>query len=101
MELRKDEDPRLWYRSERIFRSDGRWYFHTREGIAVGPYVSQFEAEVESSLLTKRLRKEDDRETMVRIIQEFVWESVSLPTSLDNGFFTDYLVEEGITAVQS
>ncbi len=95
MDGRKNETPKLWFRSDRVFRSDGNWFFYTREGVEVGPYNTQFEAEVESSLLINRLRGEPDMEEHLRIIQEFTWESVSQPTSLDNAFFTSYVVEEG------
>jgi hypothetical protein len=38
-------------RSERVFTSNGQWYFRTREGVDVGPYESQFEAEIEAAIL--------------------------------------------------
>ena len=49
---RNNEEQRVWFRSERVFFSNGSdWYFQTREGIDVGPYESQFEAEIEGGLL--------------------------------------------------
>ena len=48
---RHDEKPKTWFRSERVFLSDEKWFFHTREGVDVGPYDSQFEAEIEAGML--------------------------------------------------
>lgn len=94
MDSRQNETPKLWFRSDRVFRSNGNWYFYTREGIEVGPYVSQFEADVEAGLLITRLRNAGDNQAYLKIIQEFIWESVSQPTSLDNAFFTSYVVDD-------
>lgn len=32
---------KVWYRSERFFCVDGKWYFSTREGTDVGPYANR------------------------------------------------------------
>jgi hypothetical protein len=32
-------------RSNRLFQDDGYWYYNTREGVAIGPFDSQSEAE--------------------------------------------------------
>ena len=45
---RQNEETRTWFRSDRVFLSDGKWFFHTREGVDLGPYESQFEAEIEA-----------------------------------------------------
>lgn len=55
MYSRKNESPKPWFRSERVFRSSGRWFFHTREGIEVGPYSGRFEAEVDVGILRSML----------------------------------------------
>ena len=48
---RVEEEKRTWFRSERIFNCNGEWYFHTSEGIDVGPYESQLEADIEAEML--------------------------------------------------
>ena len=52
---RQNEQSRTWFRSDRVFLSDGKWFFHTREGVDVGPYESQFEAEIEAGMLKYQL----------------------------------------------
>ena len=44
---RIDEQPKTWFRSDRVFLINSQWFFPTREGGDVGPYDSQFEAEIE------------------------------------------------------
>lgn len=46
-------------RSSRVFQKDSTWYFATREGILVGPYRKQFDAELSASLLIARLAQLD------------------------------------------
>jgi len=94
MEYRRNEDPRTWFRSNRIFRSDGRWYFHTREGIPVGPYSTQFEAEIDVGLL-KSLLNNAESERAIAIIREFMLDSGSTMGGLNTATFTDYLIDEG------
>ncbi len=71
MNHRNNEAPRTRFRSERVFRSNSDWYFHTREGIDVGPFKSEFEAQVESSIL-KNVLKEKPIEEARQAIREFV-----------------------------
>lgn len=73
--VRLNERPRTWFRSERVFLSDGRWYFHTREGVDVGPYDSQFEAEIEAGMLKELLRERTGSEDALAVIREFVLDS--------------------------
>lgn len=39
---RKGETPsgQVPDRSDRVFQKDGYWYFHTREGVQIGPFDS-------------------------------------------------------------
>ena len=69
---RQNERPKLRFRSERIFNADELWYFHTREGVDVGPYQSRFDAEVEAALLQAVLCKTPPGSDSLRVIQEFV-----------------------------
>jgi len=67
-----DTSRRLWFRSSRIFASDGKWYFHTREGIDMGPYDSQFEAEIEAEMLKELLQDGARAGDAAEVIREFV-----------------------------
>ncbi|MEM7099477.1 MAG: DUF6316 family protein [Pseudomonadota bacterium] len=78
---RKYEAPRQWCRTSRVYcapdRSDA-WYFQTREGIDVGPYLSQFSAEVEASLLKEHLGQESCQNQRRAKIRAFMQESLEL-----------------------
>lgn len=39
-----DTEKKMRFRSDRFFRSEGHWYFSTREGTAEGPYGTREEA---------------------------------------------------------
>ena len=71
MANRRDEEPKTWFRSERVFRVDGEWFIHTREGIAVGPYGDKFAADVDAEMLKSLLVGVEDSEAH-GIIQEFM-----------------------------
>lgn len=43
-ENRKGEDGNPPLRSSRIFAMESVWYFSTREGVDIGPFDSQYEA---------------------------------------------------------
>jgi len=80
------------FRSSRVYRSDGQWYFHTREGIEVGPYQAQFEAEADAEML-KLLLVDLDEEAAREIIKAFMLES-SLADDAINAVFTNYLLDD-------
>ena len=84
--VRLNERPRTWFRSERVFLSDGRWYFHTREGVDVGPYDSQFEAEIEAGMLKELLRERAEAEGALNVIREFVLDSYIMGRPLAPSF---------------
>jgi hypothetical protein len=71
MANRRDEEPKTWFRSERVFRVDGDWFIHTREGIAVGPYSDKFAADVDAEVL-KSLLVGVDVDEATKIIQSFM-----------------------------
>ena len=52
---RQQEIPRYRFRSDRMFHSNGGWYFATRESIAVGPYMSRADAEAAARELVEQL----------------------------------------------
>ena len=84
--VRMNERPRTWFRSERVFLSDGKWYFHTREGVDVGPYESQFEAEIEAGMLKELLRERGAGEGPLNVIREFVLDSYVMGRPLAPSF---------------
>src|SRR5262245_50640076 len=81
VQYRKNEPVKTWFRSHRIFRSNEFWYFHTREGIDVGPFNSEFEAQVESSILKHVLNNAADAKDAVAAIQDFLLDA---PTASSN-----------------
>jgi len=92
MEHRRNEPRRTWFRSHRIFRSDSNWYFHTREGIDVGPFASEFEAQVEASILKSLLKDAESQSAATAMVREFLLDS----TATSNlQAFTDYVEKEG------
>ena len=96
MSRRTDETPHTWFRSERVFRSDGNWFFHTREGIAVGPYRDKFSAEVDAEML-KPMLKDTSLDEACLIIKEFMLDQGKTLGGLNATVFTDYVVEEGLS----
>jgi len=72
-----DEETKTWFRSDRVFHCNGEWFFHTREGIDVGPYDSQFEAEIEAGLLKELLKTLRQDDAPVATIREFILDSFS------------------------
>ena len=92
--VRDGEQPKLWYRNERTFCVDSAWYFQTREGVDVGPYKCQFDAELEASLLLQKLRQTPEAQIR-QVIRNHVLDAHSDAGTLNNAAFTDYLVESG------
>ena len=84
---RENEAPKTWFRSERVFLSDGKWFFHTREGVDVGPYESQFEAEIEAGMLKELLRERGSQgDGSMAVIREFVLDSYAMGRPLTPSF---------------
>lgn len=94
LHVRGGERQRHWYRCERVFCADGAWYFHTREGVNVGPYVCQFDAELEAGLLTQKLKQSQKGEATA-IIRDHMLDALGDSGALNTATFTDYLVESG------
>ena len=83
---RSNEKPRTWFRSERVFLVDGRWFFHTREGVDVGPYETQFEAEIEAGMLRELMRESAPSDSGLSVIREFVLDSYAMGRPLTPNF---------------
>ena len=80
---RKEEQPRTWFRSDRVYLlADNSWYFRTREGVEIGPYESQFEAEIEAGMLKELIKDVEDDDQKMEIIREFVLDSFAMGQTL-------------------
>lgn len=87
---RGNEQARVWFRSERVFFAGGnQWYFQTREGIDVGPYETQSEAELEAGLLKELLQRCNDYACARSAIREFVLDSYAMGRRLSPRFRED------------
>lgn len=75
---KSDKERRLWFRSSRVFSSDDKWYFHTREGFDMGPYDTRFEAEVEAEMLKELLVEAEGGGSSAGVIREFVLDSYQM-----------------------
>ncbi|MFU8813912.1 MAG: DUF6316 family protein [Pseudomonadales bacterium] len=95
---RSSEEPRTWFRCERFYRANEHWYFHTREGISVGPYRARFEAEVDAGLLISLL-KNTPPEDAHRVIRNFLIGSGGELDIVNDPAFTSYLTNEGSGAL--
>jgi len=80
---RRDESTKTWFRSDRVFNCNGKWYFHTREGIDVGPYESQLEAEIEAGMLKELIKSSQLDSEALGILRDFILESFSLGRPLN------------------
>ena len=72
---RRDERSKTWFRADRVFHTNGKWYFHTREGIDVGPYESQLEAEIEAGMLKELIKNTQVRGESLSVLRDFILES--------------------------
>jgi hypothetical protein len=95
---RQSESPKLWFRCDRFYRCNERWYFYTREDIPVGPYNSRGEAEVDAALLVAVL-KDTPHDRARRAIRDFLLRSGGDLDILNDPAFTSYLTSEGSTAL--
>jgi len=93
-DVRDGEKPRTWYRGERIFMRDGQWFIQTREGVDVGPYKCEFDAELESAELIRKLQHAPATQVQ-GVIRSHVTDAQIGPRALNSVDFTDYLVETG------
>ena len=65
MSSKRANDPngsQTWFRSDRLVRENGKWFFLTREGTVEGPYDSELEAnqhlETYASVMSSNLIEE-------------------------------------------
>jgi len=83
MASRRNESRKTWFRSERVFNCNGQWYFHTREGIDVGPYESQLEAEIEATMLKELIKSSSVDGEALTVLRDFILESFTLGRPLN------------------
>ncbi len=99
MHQRDNESHRVWFRTARVFRENGDWYFSTREAIDVGPYRTELEAQVEADILKNMLRKASVEESR-KVIREFMFDSQGLKQQSNacrQSELTDYVISESAT----
>ncbi|MFT7653889.1 MAG: hypothetical protein ACI9ON_004075 [Limisphaerales bacterium] len=92
--VRTGEKSRRWYRSGRVFKNQMGWYFQTREGIDVGPYACEFDAEVDLETLIASIKGA----TSARVLQAIHAQKVGASSGdymNSSAAYIDYLVEEG------
>ena len=92
--VRRGEKSRTWYRNSRIFQNRDGWHISTREGIDLGPYSCQFDAEVDAEILVKQLSN-CSPERSKQVVFNQARAAHMTDSRLDSSAFTDYLVEEG------
>jgi hypothetical protein len=69
---RAGERPRVWFRTHRVFAVGESWFFATREGLDVGPYVSNQAARQDAERLRVILQSSPDPTAAMRLILEFI-----------------------------
>lgn len=80
---RDNENKQTWFRSDRVFNCNGAWYFHTREGIDVGPYESQLEADIEAEMLRELIRHANVEGEALSVLKDFILESFTMGRPLN------------------
>ncbi len=83
---RKNERPRAWFRSDRVFSSEGRWYFSTREGIDLGPYDSHAEADRQVRALQAQLEPMCPGKQSRAVICDFIFNACNAGRMLSPQF---------------
>lgn len=65
MQRAGDSEQSRFFQSDRFFRSEGQWYFATREGVDFGPFTVRADGEkavrryIETQKTMRRLRERD------------------------------------------
>lgn len=74
MTNRADETPKTHFRViDRCFKTNGEWYFATREGVNVGPYATREAADRAVARLLKMLDGVEEPLVVNKIIREFMY----------------------------
>mgnify|MGYP000094303275 CR=1 FL=1 len=62
------ENEKTWFRSERFFHVNDKWYFYTRDSGHEGPYLSKREAELELNLFLRHANDDFYTDTGARSV---------------------------------
>lgn len=57
MAIRNGEEEKTWFRTDRFFCVDNKWYFSTREGTSIGPYHTKEDARQGMALYVEHMTK--------------------------------------------
>ena len=68
---RAGESPGRWRRSKRTLPASHGWYVTTREGASLGPYPTEFDADLVAALLVPKLAQAMGPAACRRIIYNF------------------------------
>ncbi len=82
MKSRKHETkgtPDSAVRTTRYLETEDGWFFRTREGVMLGPYAEQFDAEISASLLIARLAQLEPGADATSTIQRFITDPANAP----------------------
>lgn len=75
MSVRSGEENKNWYRSDRFIVIDGEWYFTTREGQDVGPFLSQKAAVTGLDVYIKLMQEPNKGGIYARkIVTQGIWQ---------------------------
>lgn len=72
---RRFERPRAWFRADRVFAMNGQWFFSTREGIEIGPYLTHVEAVTEAGILGRRLELMCPGKQSRAVVCQFIYDT--------------------------
>ena len=78
-----EENDKTYFRSKRIYSTNGYWYFDTREGKQFGPYINRSDVEIELAIFFAQTVRDLEPE-----------ESKSMNTSYGNQDGIEQMVEE-------
>ncbi|MGI1678858.1 MAG: DUF6316 family protein [Cellvibrionaceae bacterium] len=70
MQCREKESVKSWFRSDRFFTIENRWYFITREGQNVGPFESINHARTGVNLFLNSVQKDNYSEQYAESIAQ-------------------------------
>lgn len=74
MLLRKGEDEKVWYRTDRCFRVGSEWFIATREEGDIGPFKSRQAAERSVPNFVKVMKEAKDSSPFARRLAiEGIW----------------------------
>lgn len=67
-----DQTMPQWFSAHQTFRSGDGWYIGSAKSLSIGPFASEFSAEIGSRTVSSRLRKARDLPEMTRVLRSFL-----------------------------